>query len=183
MMSTTLDLTSVEAFAELEDEGRMDLIDGRVLLTPWASGLQGAVEATINYWLANYVVEHDIGETYAGGTGFILDRDPDTVLTPDVAFVRAERLPPREERRGFLELAPDLVVETVSDTDLAQHINEKLVRYLEAGVGLVWIVDPWNQIVMVWTPDFRGRILRVGDELSGGDVLPSFSAPVKELFQ
>ncbi len=177
------ELITAEEFFGLRDEGKMDLVEGEVWCVPWASGLQGEIGARLAVEVAMHVEEHGQGRAYATGTGFVLGRSPDTVLTPDLAFVRSDRLPPRAERRWFLELAPDLAVETISDTDLAQAVEEKRMRYLEAGVGLVWIVDPWNGMVMSWTPDLRGRILRTGDVLTGGDVLAGFSVRVGDLFE
>ena len=69
-------------------------------------------------------------------------RGPDTVRAPDVAFVAAERLGTGEIPTGFLEMAPDLVVEVVSPSDSANAVQAKVDDWLGAGTWLVWVVDP-----------------------------------------
>lgn len=109
--------------------------------------------------------------------------DRETLLSPDVAFVRAERVPTGEEHRGFLRLAPDLAVEVLSPSDSRAAALRKGLRYIEAGVRLVWLVDPLRRIIVVLTPDDLPITLREGDALNGGDVLPGFAAPVAEVFR
>lgn len=75
----------------------------------------------------DHAKDHELGEAYAAETGFVLGRDPDTVLALDVAFVRAERIPsggfPEE---GFGPIAPDLAVEIVSPGDRAAQVAKKV---------------------------------------------------------
>ncbi len=107
----------------------------------------------------------------------------DTVLAPDVAFVRAERLPPRAERRGYLPLAPGLMVEVVSPSDRAGKIQQKVGRYLDAGVRLVWTVDPSARTVAVYRPGHPPLVRHQGDTVDGADVLPDLYFPVGDLFR
>src|SRR5438874_5926949 len=90
------------------------------------------------------------GWVFGAETGFRLARDPDVVLGPDVAFVRADRLPPPDQRERFLELAPDLAVEIVSPTDRPGDVRAKVPAYLRHGVQLLWIIiEPRRQQVIV----------------------------------
>ncbi|HYO29506.1 MAG TPA: Uma2 family endonuclease [Thermomicrobiales bacterium] len=114
--------------------------------------------------------------------GFFLPTQPETLLAPDVAFVRRDRLPPPSEWAGFQRLAPDLAVEVVSPIDTVGEVNDKTLTYLDAGVQLVWVVDPHRRIVAAYTPDGMARILRGTEVLDGGDVVPGFSTPVADLF-
>ena len=97
--------------------------------------------------------------------------------------MRADRVPPDEVMEGYLPLAPDLAVECIALTDLQYDIDEKLHRYLDAGTQQVWTVYPHNRSVVVWTPDYWGRILREQDTLVGGDALPGFHMLVAEIFK
>lgn len=127
-----------------------------------------------------FVEERGLGAVGPEG-GFILGRNPDTVLGPDVAFVRAERLPPLSQE-GFLEFAPDLAIEVVSPSNTRAQISEKVAIYLEAGTNLVWVVDPPRRMGTVFAPSRPARTLRDGDSLDGEDVLPGFTLPLPELF-
>lgn len=104
------------------------------------------------------------------------------MLAPDLAFVRGERLPPREQWQGFLRLAPDLAVEILSPNDRAGYVTDKVMAYLDAGTQLVWLVDPRRHLVTVYTADRLARLLRSGESLDGGAVLPGFALPLDELF-
>ena len=108
-------LMTAEALAALPADGyHYDLIDGDLHRMSQLGAEHGEVAGEVSRQIGNHAVERGLGRGYAAGTGFLLGRNPDTVLVPDVAFVRTERLPPRAERRGYLPLAPDLVVEVVS---------------------------------------------------------------------
>jgi hypothetical protein len=105
--------------------------------------------------------------------GFVLRRNPDTVRGPDVAFVRAGREPGGDDAQRFFAGAPDVAAEVVSPGDTAWEVAEKVEEYLAAGTSLVWVVDPKNSLVVVHTPDHVARVLRAGDTLDGGDVVPA----------
>jgi Uma2 family endonuclease len=83
---------------------------------------------------------------------------------------------------GFVSIAPDLAAEVLSPNDEAGEINEKIEEYLAAGIPLVWIIDPENEIVFIHRKDGSVTKLHKNDDLSGEDILPGFSCNVAELF-
>jgi Uma2 family endonuclease len=174
---------TIDEFAEISAPGRFDLIDGKVLQMPPAGGEHGEVAAEIGRLIGNFVVEHKLGRFYAAETGFILSESSQTVLAPDVAFVRASRVPPRDARRGFVPVVPDLVVEVISPSDRVTDVNDKIAAYLDAGVRMVWSVEPVRQRLTVYTPDRHARLLVAEDTLDGGEVLPGFRLPITSIFR
>jgi Uma2 family endonuclease len=58
--------------------------------------------------------------------GFVLRRQPDTARAPDVAFLRADRVPRADGATRFAEGAPDLAVEVLSPDDRASEVAEKV---------------------------------------------------------
>ena len=114
--------------------------------------------------------------------GFVLAVDPDTLLAPDVSYVRAERLPQESARGRFLRLAPDLAVEVVSPSNPPARVAEKVALYLAAGTRLVWIVDRRQRTVTSHAPGRSPQTLGVEETLVGEDVLPGFALPLAELF-
>jgi Uma2 family endonuclease len=104
-------------------------------------------------------------------------------FVPDVVYASFERMPPGDAReQAYLQTAPDLVVEVLSPDESARRFAAKLRFYLLHGVRLVWVVDPMSETITVYTPGrTEERILRPGDTLDGGDVLPGFAAPVAEI--
>jgi Uma2 family endonuclease len=169
-----------EDLYDLPDGGRRyELVRGELREVPPASFRHGRVCMRVGKRIDDFVEERRLGVVVVNDTGFILERDPDTVRGPDVAFVAAQRVPIDET--GFAELAPDLVVEVVSPNDRASEVSEKARQYLDAGVRLVWVVDPRSRTATVHRPD--GGTVLIGDAaLDGEDVLPGFRLPLPDLF-
>lgn len=124
-----------------------------------------------------------MGETYAAETGFRIQTPAgESVLAPDAAFIRKERLSPDLPDAGFVRIPPDLVVEVRSPEDALAELYEKAREWLAGGVQLVWLVDPVRQVVEVWRSEGIVHTLTNADILSGEDILPGFEMPVRELW-
>lgn len=81
----------------------------------------------------------------------------------------------------YIEIAPDLIVEVVSPSDIFSSIQRKVREYLDRGVRLVWVVDPENRELSIYRPQQRPLILTEGETVTGEDVLPGFTCRVAEL--
>jgi len=173
---------TVEDVLAMPDNGdRLELIDGELLrIAPTGFG-HGRFVLRLGGILERYVDEQGLGYVSAGDSGFVVRRSPDTLLAPDVAFVRVGRLP--EDDSGFQEMSPDLVVEVISPSDRFSDVAVKVEKYLAAGVHLIWIVEPKHQRVLVYEPDAPVRFLLEDDVLDGGDIVPGFRIPVSEIFR
>lgn len=180
-MVATQQLT-VEAFETMPLEGRWELIDGELVEMSPAGEESASVSATVLGHLWAFVHAHRLGRLYNAEGGFVLFHDRNTVRAPDVAFVRRERVPHGEARKHFARLAPDLAVEVLSPTDRPAEVVTKVEMYREAGVPLIWLVDPQVQTVTVIAASESLRVLKATDTLDGGAVLPGFSVPVADLF-
>ncbi|HEX6121639.1 MAG TPA: Uma2 family endonuclease, partial [Ktedonobacterales bacterium] len=149
-------MTAAQLAAMPDDARGYELVDGRLVKMPPAGGWHGSSSGRLTIALGAYVDEHDLGVVLAAETGFLVSQPgaPDTVLAPDVAFVRAERVPTpgSPEYEGFWPLAPDLVIEVASPSQSAPELAAKARRWLDAGVRLVWIVWPKARRVDVWLP-------------------------------
>jgi Uma2 family endonuclease len=173
-------MTAEELF-ELQDDGlRHELVEGELRTMAPAGFDHGRVALRIGARILAHVEEQLLGEVLAAETGFVLARDPDTVRAPDVAFVASERAP--LGTRGFAELAPDLVVEVVSPSDRASEVASKAAMWIDAGVRLVWVVDPQARLAAVHHPGGLVTVLREDGVLDGEDVLPGFRLPLTTVF-
>ena len=111
----------------------------------------------------------------------MLRRNPDTVRVPDVAFVRADRIPtPRPVK--FWERAPDLAVEVLSPDDRASEVAVKVQQWLAAGCVSVWVVDPASQSITRYAADGTARIFSPGDKLID-ELLPGFFMAIEDVFR
>ena len=160
---------------------RTELVRGHIRMMTPASAGHGLVSATVLRLLSTYVWQHRLGVCFADSTGYTLPNLPNTVRAPDASFVRANRLPPDGVTGGFLQLAPDLVVEVLSPSESDADLTEKLADYRVAGTPLVWVIDPARRTVTVISTH-ESTTLGADDTLTGGDVVPGFVCGVAELF-
>ena len=108
---------------------------------------------------------------------------PGLVRIPDVAFASWDRFPNRKvPEEPIPSLAPDLVIEVLSQSNTRAEMKRKRGEYFAAGVRLVWEVDPRRRRVSVYMPDGAVTVLEASQRLEGGDVLPGFSLELTELF-
>ena len=114
-------------------------------------------------------------------SGVITERNPDTVRGPDVSLYSARRLPMNKLVRVYPDIPADLCVEVRSPDDTIKGLLEKADEYLRSGVKAVWIVDPKTKSVRLLTVNGT-RILKNGDTLDGGELLPGFSCRVSDFF-
>lgn len=140
--------------------------------------------------LLTFVEDRGVGSVTGADGTYDLTQSGDegeTGLVPDVAFVRADRVPDptSSDFARALRLAPDLVAEVVSPSQYRPEMAAKARRYLAAGVRLVWVVWPKARQVDVWRTgsDQPVRTLGVGDALDGLDVVPGFVYPLANLFR
>ena len=173
--ATTPQLMTADEFYALGDTARCELIEGKVTHLSPTNFEHGRIAGALHVAIGLYARDRRSGIVLSAETGFTLRRNPDTVRAPDIAFVRAERVPPPGEQRRYVERAPDLVVEVVSPSQNEEDMFPKVVAYLEAGVVLVWVVYPEWRRVVTYNRDNVGRILTDRDELTGDDVLPDFN--------
>lgn len=109
--------------------------------------------------------------------------------TPDVLFIRIERLKVyREEHPDWRKkpylIVPDLVVEVVSPNDKVTELDEKIEAYLADGVRLIWVLKPQSRTAIVYAPDVEQPRFLAGDAmLEGGEVVPGFKIALAKLFE
>lgn len=107
---------------------------------------------------------------------------------PDILFVREHsgwRTTSLRFRIGEdmpLVLVPDLAVEVISTNDHYSDVDAKVDLYLDDGVEIVWVVDPKQKAVIVRGRDLYQK-LKVGDVLTGGNVIPGFELAVAKIFE
>jgi Uma2 family endonuclease len=171
---------TIDEFAAMPLEGIWELVDGEPIeLTP-SAGRSGWISGNVFALLSSHVRQSHLGWAFPAETGFVLFPDRSTVRSPDAAIVRRDRLP--EPPDSFVPLAPDLAVEVLSPSDRMADALAKIAMYLDAGVHLVWLIDPAFKTVTVFRPDATPTKLTVGDTLDGGEVLPGFMVPVAKIF-
>jgi len=167
----------------MPDDGfRYELVNGELRRMAPASRRHGVLAMRAGWRLAQYVEAQGLGEVYAAETGFQLSWDPDTVLAPDVAFASRQRLEEVGEVEGYWPGAPDLAVEVISPNDRYTEVEEKVLKWLDAGTRVVVVLNPRHRTVTVYRSRTDITILTEEDTLDGQDVVPGWTVPIKELF-
>ena len=139
---------------------------------PYASEIAGIIFGELYIFLKGKEWGHLTGE--AGGYMVSGER-----YAPDVAFISKQRQPALAER-GYNPNPPDLAVEVLSPANDPGDMRIKIFNYLKAGT-VVWIVDPEKKRVEIYAAD-EAKKIGLDGVIDGGDVLPGFRLPVKELF-
>jgi len=178
-MTVDARLMTAEELAAMPDDGnRHELVNGELLTMTPSFALHGMIAGLIASSLGHHVSTNRLGHVLVADAGYLLQRGPDTVRAPDVSFVRKGRA----IEDAFLSGAPDLAVEVLSSGDRAKQVEAKIGEYLRAGAQMVIVIDPRNETASVHTAGSITR-LSIDDALDGGDVVPGWRLPLRDLFE
>jgi Uma2 family endonuclease len=174
--ATEKDVLAIEA-----RENRLcELVDG-VLVEKTVGYYESLVAGLVVHFLNRFVIDRDLGIALgADGTLRIL---PGTVRIPDACFISWDKLPGRKlPAEPIPDLVPDLAIEILSAGNTKKEMQRKLREYFEAGVSLVWFIDPASRIAEAYRS--RTAKTRIGPDgiLSGDPILPGFQLSLQELF-
>jgi Uma2 family endonuclease len=182
-MSTVTELFTADQLLHMpSDNFRYELRKGALIKMSPAGFEHGAIAAALTILLGQHIKANRLGIICAAETGFKLASDPDTVLAPDFAFVRRERVEQVGKTKKFWPGTPDLAVEVMSPDDTVRKTHEKAGDWIEAGARMVWVVNPKRQTVTVFRPSADAVTLAETDTLDGHEVVPGFRCSVAEIF-
>lgn len=182
-MATIDTLLTAEEYGRLPDNGRpTELVRGRIVELNMPFFPHGKLCSRIGHLLQSFLDDHDVGHALTNDSGVITERDPDTVRGADVAFYSYSRIPKGADPAGYPAVTPEVVFEVRSPNDRWPKILGKVSEYLDAGVLLVYIVDPEDNTVTAFDADRPGRTLRGDEELTFPAPLAELHVPVRRLF-
>jgi Uma2 family endonuclease len=178
---STPTVRTAEELLQLREPGRHELVRGELHRMSPAGFWHGAVTWLVGQALGAHVQRQRLGMLFGAETGFVLARNPDTVLAPAVAFVSWSRMPAAFQP-GFFPGPPDLAIEVVSPDDSVRQMQKKAGSWLAHGTRTVWGVDPESRTVVIHGTARASRSLGIDATLNGGDVVPGFTVAVCDLF-
>ena len=126
--------------------------------------------------------QNGLGKAFDSSTGFKLPNG--ATRSPDVSWIKIARwnaLTP-EQRKRFLPLCPDFVIELVSESDDLADTQAKMREYIANGLRLGWLINPKNQQVEIYRPNQEIEVLQSPTSLFGEDVLPGFILDLQPIF-
>lgn len=174
---------TIEEYEALGEDAPFELIRGVLYDVAATKYVHMIVSGRFAKMLVRYSDAEMPGEVLVGEGGFALEDDPDSLIIPDVAFMREERLPPKGAWQDWGRIPPDVVVEVRSPSNTRREIERKLGVYRAAGVPLIYVADTQRSTVTRYTADGVVRTYRLGEVLDGGEVLPGFRVPIADLFE
>jgi Uma2 family endonuclease len=174
-------ITADELYARGSSE-RAELIRGELVDMSPAGSFHGEVASLIHLSLGAFVVQHKLGKTLIAEAGFLIEREPDTVRVPDVAFV-AHAAAPRRMPDGFFDGPPTIAVEVVSPSDRQSDVMQKANQWLNAGCQSVWLIDPQREKATICRL-VDGQLQATDtDEIVEPELLPGFALDTATLWQ
>jgi Uma2 family endonuclease len=165
--------------AEARENRLCELVDGT--LVEKARGFEESrVAGELLYHVRCYLGQNDLG--ICVGADGMMRIAPSLVRIPDLSFISWDRLPGRESpRQPIPDLAPDLAVEVVSEGNTKREMDRKVQEYFDAGVFLVWLIDPRKRTARIFSTIEKSTLVRASQTLDGGAVLPGFVLPLLDL--
>jgi len=176
-MVTRTRMTLAEFLALPEEKPYLEFIDGEVVPKAMPTEIHGALVAELVRQLGNHLREDRSGRVVTEVRH--VSAPHGWVFIPDVSVTLADRR--SNLRSDPVEVVPDFAIEVLSPDDRAGRLFERVDLYLQAGVQLLWFVDPETRSIMVYRPGRAQEVVRSGT-LTAEPVLPGFSLGVAELF-
>jgi Uma2 family endonuclease len=162
------------------DGRKYELVEGELIVSP--AGMKNEeVAAELIVLLGIYLRSNRLGRLFTSSVGYQLTEN--IRLSPDVSFVRMERLPDGRSPETFGRFAPDLAVEIISPSDSMTTIEDKVELYLKHGAQLVWVISPKSRRATIYRADGSVSVVRAGGVLSGEAVLPGFACALSDILQ
>ena len=162
-----------------EDGLKHELVNGEIVVSP-GGWKHSEIAIKISHILATFLEGNPIGRVGGSDLGVWLSNG--NLRSPDVTFVRNEKLPKEEDQYKFAEFVPDLAVEVLSPSDRTKFVEEKIREFLANGVPIVWRVDPVNKTVTEYRTQSEIKEYSGEDVISAEPILPGFFCPVSRFF-
>lgn len=176
-LQPVLDMNEDEFFAlcQLNRDLRLErTAEGDLVIMSPAGGETGNRNARLNAFLTVWALNDGSGEPFDSSTGFLLPNG--AMRSPDAAWVKRFRLAvlTPEQKKNFLPLCPDFLIELRSPSDSVEVIQGKMQEYLANGARLGWLIDPFDHRVFVYRPRAVVECLENPTTISGDPELPGF---------
>lgn len=169
--------------SSLNRDLRLELTaEGELVVMPPTGWETGDKDSELNMQLRLWAKRDGTGRSSSSSTGFVLPNG--AIRSPDAAWVANSRLSvlSAEQRKKYLPLCPDFVIELRSPSDTLRTTQEKMEEYIENGTRLGWLLDPSHRRVYVYKPGESIKELENPEKVSGEGILPGFELDLREVW-
>jgi Uma2 family endonuclease len=178
-MSPARTITDEELLQLPEDGNKYEVVDGELVVSPGAGWRHEDIVGELVTRLRSYAKVKGLGTVLPSNLLYVLPSG--NRRGPDVSFIAVERATALTPETVFPRFAPDLAVEVLSPSDSPRRVQDKVGEYLEAGVRLVWVIDPENRRAVIYRALSSVDRIDASGELDGEDVLPGFRCRLADL--
>ncbi len=172
-----------EELCSLNRKLRLELTStGEVIIMPPIGADSGMRNADLIYQLMAWTKKDGTGVCFSCDTMFVLSNG--ACRSPDAAWVKREKFEhlTADERKRFARFSADFVAELRSASDTLTELRNKMLEWIENGVSLGWLIDPYKRKVYVYRPNEELIILDNPETVSGDPLLPGFTLNLTELW-
>lgn len=154
-----------------------------IIVMPPFGAKSGRRNLKILQQLASWTDADGTGYAFCTDSGFTLPNG--AVRGPDAAWIQKEKWDAlsREKQEKFAPVCPDFVVELRSPSDSLSELRDKMTEYIDNGVQLGWLIDPFDQCVWIYRPCSAPERLDRPDSASGDPTLPGFVLDLSAIWQ
>ena len=185
-LSPVLELTDEQFFelCQINSDLRMErTAEGEIIFMAPTGGETSIRNIGVSAQLYIWTKQDGSGAAFDSSAGFKLPNGADR--SPDAAWISHERLAKltSEQKRKFIPLCPDFVIELLSPTDSLSTTQAKMIEYLENGARLGWLIQPEAKRVFVYRPGLHVEELKDVVDVSGAPELADFTLDLREIWE
>jgi Uma2 family endonuclease len=170
-------LANPDLFVERDEKGQLF-----ITMTP-TFALSSSNNSELIGELIIWNRKYKAGKVLESNGGFFL---PDSSMrVPDLAWIRLDRWKALSmaEKKSFLRLVPDFIIELKSETDSLLELKAKMQKWIDNGVRLAWLVSTEAQTTYIFRPGVPESACSFNEEISGEDVLVDFSVRMSDILE
>jgi Uma2 family endonuclease len=156
---------------------------GELIIMPPTGGETGNRNFELYLDLGNWNRQTRLGKAFDDSTGFQLPNG--AKRSPDLSWITIKKWGSLsvEDRKKFIPLCPDFVVELVSESNDLEDTRKKMRAYLDNGLRLGWLIVPKTQIVEIYRLDREVEYLQSPTTLSGEEILPGLIVDLQPIWE
>ncbi len=140
--------------------------------------------ANLLFEIKNWCRKNNQAAVFDSSGGFIFPND--AILSPDITVIERNkwREVPKSEKQKFAKVVPDFVVEIKSISDANRVLSSKMQEYIENGVSVAWLIDPYQRVAIVYEKDREPRNHDdFSEPLPGSGIMAGFNVVLDEVFK
>ncbi len=155
---------------------------GEIIIMPPTGAETGYRNGDLNVQLGAWAKKDGRGRAFDSNTEFVLPGG--AAFAPDASWVATNRLAAfsKEQKRKFLPLCPDFVVELMSPGDRLPGVQSKMKEWMANGALLGWLIDPDNRTVYVYRPGVDAEALVDIRSLNGESPIAGFELQLEDIW-